>query len=508
MWPILITLILGSTKVNSYICGGDMTSLNETLHKGRILQDYSREYTISPIRLTFYYTDSFTLGTQTEDSNFDSLLTSVKNFYSRALYVRRLTNPLQLLSTYCTNSIKVPTSHNTDGIPDTDIIVYLKNINDNVSYIASAGACEVQYGGRGNVVAGAIFIGTNVYVTQTTQGKLTSLMHEMTHILGFSTLLYSKFTNAVGTLYTVTKSVTVRGLSKYLFTGPNALSKAKAAFACSSIEGIELEDNNCNFASSHWDRRIMANDYMITYVVQDPIISTVTLGLLQDSGWYYPDYSMGTVPIIGKGSGCSYFTDKCLKNGIPSSKTLWCNTTQTWTCDNFALNKASCNIYTYSTKLPSNNQYFKSPYIGGLDAYADYCPYKKGFVNGSCRGNGITTYTVYGSNEVIGPNSRCFSSTLVLVGNKSPSEYAACYSVKGCNSTGAVVTVGSVDVFCSFLGGNVKVNGYNGVLSCPVGNLLCSDVPCLNLCFGQGKCVSGLCQCFPGFSGPDCSVTS
>ena len=39
---------------------------------------------------------------------------------------------------------------------------------------------------------------------------------------------------------------------------------------------------------------------------------------------------------------------------------------------------------------------------------------------------------------------------------------------------------------------------------CP-GPAICKNIPCINQCFGSGTCVKGVCQCYPGFSGIDCS---
>ena len=507
MWPIFISMIFTSIQVKSLLCGGDITSHNEISHRGRNLADYTRDPTISPIRLLFYYNDSLTLGSVSEDTQFKSIIIkAVNNFYSKALFVRRLKYNLQIQSTYCTSYVKVPSSHNTIGIPNTDLVIYVQIVNDPVGYVATAGSCESQNTDRENVVAGTMLISKSLYLSQTVQGRLTTVMHEMVHILGFSSTLYPKFRNSVGSLYSVTKIVSIRGVNKYIFTGPNALSKAKVAFNCSTIEGIELEEKDMTYAASHWDRRIMANDFMISYVVQDPIVSTVTLGLLQDSGWYYPDYSMATVPIFGRNAGCNYFNNKCLSNSVPDGSNLWCNISTSWTCDLFSTNKASCAIVTYSSSFPSYFQYFSSSNMGGYDAFADYCPYRKANTNGSCRGNGIITYTTSYANEVIGPNSRCFESTLALSPQSFSSGYAACYEVKECNSTGATVIVGTEKVFCPFTGGKLPVKGYNGFLNCPSSSVLCGEVPCINMCYGQGKCINGTCQCFSGYGGSDCSI--
>jgi hypothetical protein len=332
------------------------------------------------------------------------------------------------------------------------------------------------------------------------------VIHELTHLLGFAANLYFLFKNSNGQAYETSINTTVRGVSKFLFTGPNALARAREAFGCNTLPGIELEElGAANYPGSHWDKRIMYNDYMICYIGIDAMPTTVTLGVLADSGWYQVDYTAAVVPIFGRGTGCGFADRDCVHGGVSANSSMWCTTKQGWTCDTFAIYKAYCTLTTYNSPLPYSFQYFSSKFDGGADAYIDYCPYRKPYSNGACQGGTIATYTTSYANEVVGPNSRCFDSTLALNPNKFVNSYSACYQVSACNSTHATVIVGKFTLFCPFTGGTLTVPGYNGVLTCPASNILCSDVPCLNYCFGRGNCVLGKCLCDKGFSGADCS---
>ena len=155
---------------------------------------------------------------------------------------------------------------------------------------------------------------------------------------------------------------------------------------------------------------------------------------------------------------------------------------------------------------PSACQYFSTSTTGGTDIYTDYCPYRSGWSNGDCRGDITTTFTEDLSFESLGLNSRCFVSTLIQQPYTFTDGYTACYQVTSCTSTGANILIGTQTVFCPFAGGTITLTGFNGALTCPTSNILCTDVPCKNGCAGSGKCLTGLCQCFSGYSGDDCST--
>lgn len=209
--------------------------------------------------------------------------------------------------------------------------------------------------------------------------------------------------------------------------------------------------------------------------------------------------------MFGRNSGCGFFNNKCVTNGVSADPSLWCITNTDTICDTYRLNKGFCSIITY-TSIPSYYQYFTQITLGGSDSLADFCLKRNSWANGSCRGNSLTTFTYTNADEYIGIKSRCFESKL----NKSPSIttviYNACYEVISCTSTNAVVKVGSITVNCPFTGGNIAVSGYTGTLVCPNSDILCREVPCINMCSGYGKCISGYCEYFSGYTGEDCSI--
>ena len=487
-------------------CGGDISQTEDIPDHKRHLQ--TRSSVLSPIRL-FYYLYNFDLGDATLNSYFSStLLPAANDFFSQSLSVYPIQDNLKLSSTNCLSSVVIPDEHKTVGVPNADLIIYITSNNlTTVSYVAQAGVCERQSGGLNNVLAGTVIINIPNFASSSFSSHLNTLTHEISHILAYSSTSFNYFKTSDGTPYltdTLKKVVNVRGVDKTLIASPNVLQKAKEAFGCDSIEGIEFEEYGSS--GSHWDKRIMMNDFMTSFIPAEPYWSTISLALFQDSGWYEVNYNLALRPIFGKTSGCSFFTNPCLLNGVSQDPNIWCDTQGSWTCDSLALNKGTCKVSTYTTDLPLWFQYFSIPTTGGSDGYSDYCPYRLRYSNGACRGNSVSTFTLSKSNEVISMQSRCFVSNLVISGYTQNPPYSACYPVIACSSSSASVQIGTQILECPFTGGTFTVPGYTGTITCPASSILCDDVPCKNFCYSRGKCVKGICSCFKGFGGDDCSA--
>jgi hypothetical protein len=78
-----------------------------------------------------------------------------------------------------------------------------------------------------------------------------------------------------------------------------------------------LENNNVNpkdpiSAGGHWEKTLFGNEMMTASGSENSILSSITLGLLEDSGWYKVDYNMAGNLVWGKGQGCAFLD---LSNG-------------------------------------------------------------------------------------------------------------------------------------------------------------------------------------------------
>lgn len=105
------------------------------------------------------------------------------------------------------------------------------------------------------------------------------------------------------------------------------------------------------------------------------LLSSLSLGLLHDSGWYKPDYSVALVSPFGHGAGCEFIEEPCILDGqIPSyGKDMFCNTEYKFGsgtflgkfgCDPTHTSMGICDLVDYSTLSsaypppPDDFQYF------------------------------------------------------------------------------------------------------------------------------------------------------
>ncbi|EPB80257.1 hypothetical protein ANCCEY_00659 [Ancylostoma ceylanicum] len=72
---------------------------------------------------------------------------------------------------------------------------------------------------------------------------------------------------------------------------PRVREEARQHFACDLLEGAELENQGGDgTALTHWEKRVFENEAMTGTHTQNPVYSRLTLALLEDSGWYKPNY--------------------------------------------------------------------------------------------------------------------------------------------------------------------------------------------------------------------------
>lgn len=79
-----------------------------------------------------------------------------------------------------------------------------------------------------------------------------------------------------------------------LVVTPKVVEEVRRQFNCSTLEGAELEDQGGDGTSlTHWEKRLFQNEAMTgTVHTQNPVYSRLTFALLEDSGWYFPNYDM------------------------------------------------------------------------------------------------------------------------------------------------------------------------------------------------------------------------
>ena len=74
------------------------------------------------------------------------------------------------------------------------------------------------------------------------------------------------------------------------------------------------------------------------------ILSNLTLSLMEDSGWYQPDYSFGGYLSFGEGAGCDFASRKCESDGA-AAEAFFCDQPGETACtaDELALGRCETN---------------------------------------------------------------------------------------------------------------------------------------------------------------------
>ena len=89
---------------------------------------------------------------------------------------------------------------------------------------------------------------------------------------------------------------TVSNTHKLIKT-PKVLEVARKHFGCPTLAGVELEDDGgSGSAGSHWEKRQMFTEFMCANPSGfQNVKSSLTLALMEDSGWYKANYSAADV---------------------------------------------------------------------------------------------------------------------------------------------------------------------------------------------------------------------
>jgi len=323
------------------------------------------------------------------------------------------------------------------------------------------------------------------------ENNIQTTLHEITHVLGFSSGLFSYFRDANGnkrTGHILTR--TINGVSSTVLNIEPLTSKLRAYFGCTTLEGAVMENQGgSGSAGTHFERRIFGYEYMTSSIVPDMRISEFTLALLEGSGWYVPDYTMAEPTHWGRGQGCPFVTGACTLNGKPRFDEF-CQ------AGNFGCSATGRAAVTCS----------------GYDTFSDGCSWYVPWSYNDCEDPSSVDYAALPSQEVYGAGtgSRCFTGNLYK-GYSSSGTYGYCFKFT-CSGSGSSTTlnvqIGTTSAVCK-TAGSIPVTGLTGKLNCPDPVKYCSTIGkgfCRRGCMGNGSCVNGKCQCKSGWTGLDCGI--
>jgi len=315
------------------------------------------------------------------------------------------------------------------------------------------------------------------------------LLHEMIHNFGFSKSTFETFVDEKGKTRTGhVKSVVLQGTQRTVLDVPSLTTRLRNFFGCNSLEGAFMEDDGGDgTAGSHFERRHFVYETMASGVVHGRRLSEFSLGMIEATGWYIPDYTFAEPYFFGQGQGCTF-----LKNSCSSTS---------FNFDEFCKDSSrACAPHGRGGGYCSS------------DAKSDGCKYYAPDLEYDCENPDAESSARLPELQVFGrgAGSRCFAGTLTT-SKSSTTKTSFCFKFE-CKGTGTSTTlevqVGTKKVTCS-KEGPLTVSGYSGTITCPDPLTYCNTVGkpyCPRNCLGRGKCVSNKCVCNKGFSGLDCGL--
>ena len=153
-----------------------------------------------------------------------------------------------------------------------DLVIFGQFADLDDSTLATASARGFQDGdvNKGQPYIGVVKINKNInYTLPNSEIYFQSvLVHEFTHILGFSKTFFEDYYHNI---YTKTDE---NGLMRYYLNSSKVLEVAKNYFNCQTLEGVELENQGGEgTAASHWEARILLGEYMNGYAYTEELQS-------------------------------------------------------------------------------------------------------------------------------------------------------------------------------------------------------------------------------------------
>lgn len=414
---------------------------NHPFDRRRDLQDSNETSTsaFQPIRIVFF---ADALDDARDSSNAakidwykNVILPKTAEFWTSALSVIPVSGPLRVSSTelnsfsHCgdTEFTEVPNSHKSEGVVDADLILYVSGSNSQrfcpARTLAVAVPCNFDQFDR--PTAGAINVCLDNIVLnddgtarpEVEQDYVDVTIHEVGHVLGHSSNSYRFFWDAetgqprtsrpfqarsVTCVDGNTRSLILPDENTMVFgedangsrfasiVTPKVRTIARNQFDCQSLEGARLENQPTraeSCAGDHWDERMFYPEALTAVISPTAnILSSLTLALMEDSGWYRANYTSSRSNPWGLGVGCAFVNQPCLVQGssgrteVPSyGEGFFCTSVQQRGCSAEHTHKMACTVIDYNFNLPiqlpdPQYQYFPDEPGKGGPRQADYCP--------------------------------------------------------------------------------------------------------------------------------------
>ncbi|TPP52637.1 Leishmanolysin family protein [Leishmania donovani] len=227
---------------------------------------------------------------------------------------------------------KVPPAHITDGLSNTDFVMYVASVPSEEDVMAWATTCQVF--SDGHPAVGVINIPAANIASRYDQLVTRVVTHEMAHALGFSV---------------------------DFFQDASIMHQAREQYGCDTLEYLEMEDQGGAGSAG-----------------------ALTMAIFQDLGFYQADFSKAEEMPWGRNAGCAFLSEKCMEQNITKWPAMFCNSDDALRCPTSRLSLGVCGIAFQRFPMLAYWQYFTDPLLAGISAFMDYCPVVVPFGDGSC----------------------------------------------------------------------------------------------------------------------------
>ena len=446
-----------------------------------------------------------------------NLANSSIQYFQSILLVHPITYLINFTSDICYQA-QVPPLFMTTGVNQTDLLIFVTTSFSNTNFLVWGVTCLLDSKTNRPIAAQLNFnekyINTTIYAWDQ---QISSTLHELIHILGFSQSLFPYFVSSItGNLLTqVTTKAYRNGIPNQQIILPDIITLASNYFGCTTLSGLDLEQQgNLSNSGSHWERRIMGNEIMTANYIDDFRISIFTLSVLNNTGWYYINSTMADTFSWGVNKGCSFLEGPCMNNasvGYGSAYEEFCSPYNTYGCSRDASAIGYC---SYSLGEPQYSQwdYYNNGSIS-VDPFSDNCPYYYPMKNCEKAWNNDNNIFI---DAYYGTGSKCFSGTFIksqfssnYTGNQvAGCFYYHCYPITNTTDWELHIYFGTNTAICTKYQGTEPISNYIGVVNCPNANTFCAvetAIYCKRGCMGRGTCLNKSCVCSDGWGGSDCS---
>jgi len=424
----------------------------------------------------------------------NELVPPVLSFISAALRVKYPVSGLLKVSSSKTCDVSTPNELKS-GVAADYYILFNSHSEDSTT-VASSRACTTASGTKRPLTAYSMLNRNMLKVAGNDillhEKNMYLVIHEMFHTLGISKNSFSSYIDANGkTRSGHVKTASIGGVTQTVIDIPELTAKIQAYYGCSSVPGLIMEnDGGSGTATSHLERKFFVYETISSGGIFGRRVSNFSLGLLEGSGWYAPDYNYAEPYFFGQGEGCNFINTKCSST------------------------KATFSDYCTG----SNRGCAPQGRSGGKcssDSIANGCRYYDPDTDYDCENADAVDNARLPSLESYGRSNgaKCFSGSLNTRKSSTTSATSFCfkYNCVGSGSdTQLQVKLGSNTVTCSKKG-SMSVNGYYGTIDCPDPIAFCSTIGkkyCPRNCMNRGTCVDNQCVCKSGFTGIDCGLNA